>query len=56
MLFGSRYARKPIKGSKYLDDSLDPNKTLSQKIGLLNWRPSPVKLEKIRENMTLLRR
>jgi len=33
--FGSRYARKPIKGSKDSDDSLDSINTLSQKVGQL---------------------
>jgi len=31
--FDSRYARKPIKGSKYSDDSLVSKKNLSQKTG-----------------------
>jgi len=31
--FGSRYARKPIKGSKDSDDNLVPKQNLSQKIG-----------------------
>jgi len=37
---GSRYARKPIKGSKDLDDSL-VSKKLEPKNGLLGWRPGP---------------
>jgi len=42
--FGSRYARKPIKGSEDSDDSLVSNKILSQKLGLLDWRLRPGKL------------
>jgi len=34
--FGSRYARKPIKGSKDLDDSPVLKKNLSEKIGSLD--------------------
>jgi len=42
--FGSRYTRKPIKGSKDSDDSLVSKNTLSKKIGLLDWRPGPGKV------------
>jgi len=35
--FGSRYDRKPIKGSKDSDDRLLSNKHLSQKNGSLAW-------------------
>jgi len=34
--FGSRYARKPIKGSKDSDDSLVSKEILSEKIGSLD--------------------
>jgi len=37
--YGSRYARKPITGSKDSDDSLVSKINLSQQIGSLNWRP-----------------
>jgi len=33
--FDSRYLRKPVKGRKDSDDSLDSRKSLNQKIGSL---------------------
>ena len=39
--FGSRYARKPIKGSKDSDDSLVSKKNWSEKIGSLDWHLGP---------------
>ena len=42
--FGSRYARKPIKGSKDSDDSLASKQNLSQKFGSFDWRPWPGKV------------
>jgi len=42
--FGSRYARKPTKGSKDSDDSLVYKQSLSQKIGSLDWRLGPSKV------------
>jgi len=44
--FGSRYVRKPIKGSEDSDDSLVSKKNLSEKIGPLYWRPAPRKQAK----------
>jgi len=41
---GSRYARKPIKGSKDSDDILVSKKTLSQKIVSMVWRPGSGKI------------
>jgi len=35
--FGCRYARKPIKGNKDLDDGLVSKTSMSEKIGLLDW-------------------
>jgi len=40
----SRYARKPIRGSKDSDDNLVSKKILSQKIGSLVWRPGSGKI------------
>jgi len=37
--FGSRYARKTLKGSKDADHSLVSKKNLSQKYGSLGWGP-----------------
>jgi len=42
--FGSRYARKPFKGSKDSDDIPVSKKNLSQKTGSLDWRPGPGKV------------
>jgi len=42
--FGSRYARKPTKGSNDSDDSLVYKTSLSQKIGILDWRLGPSKV------------
>ena len=42
--FGSRYARKSIKGSKDSDNSLVSKKNSSQKIGSLDWRLWPGKV------------
>ena len=42
--FGSRYARKPIKVSKDLDDSLVSKKNLNEKIRSLDCRPGPRKV------------
>jgi len=42
--FGSRYARKPLKGSKDSGDSLVSKKNLSEKIYSLDWRPGPRKV------------
>jgi len=42
--FGSRYARKPIKGSKDSDDSLVSKKNLRPNIGPLDWCPRPGKV------------
>jgi len=39
--FGSRYARKQIKGSKNWDDGLVSKLNLSQKICSLNWHQKP---------------
>jgi len=44
--FASRYARKPIKGSKVSHDSLVSKTSLSQKIGSFGWRPVPGKVVK----------
>jgi len=44
--FGSRNARKPIKGSKDSDGSLVLTKNLNEKIGSFDWRPGPRKLGK----------
>ena len=41
--FGSRYTRKPIKGSKDSSDSLVSKKNLIQKISSLDWRPESEK-------------
>jgi len=41
--FGSKYARKPIKGSKDSDHNLVSKKILSQKNGSLGWGPGPGK-------------
>jgi len=50
--FGSRYARKPIKGSKDLDHSLVSHTTLSHNIGSLDWRPGPGKCGLITQKHT----
>jgi len=42
--FGSRYARKPIKGSKDSYDSLVSITDLNEKIGSLDWRLGPSKV------------
>jgi len=42
---GSRYARNPIKGSEDSDDSLVFNKNKSEKIGPLDWRLRPGKVD-----------
>jgi len=52
--FRSRYARKPIKGSKDSDDNLVSKKTLSQKIGSLLWRPGSGKVGQKDEKAPLL--
>jgi len=44
--FGSRYARKPIKGSKDSDDSLVSKKNWSEKIGSLDWHLGPGEVAK----------
>ena len=44
--FDSRYAWKPIKGSKVSDDSLVSKTSLSQNIGRFGWRPVPGKVGK----------
>jgi len=54
--FGSRYASKPVKGSKDLDDRLDSKKTLSQNNGSLTWRPGSDNLSHKDENMPPLGR
>jgi len=42
--YDSRYARKPIKGSKDSDDSLVSKINLSQQIDSLDWRLRPGKV------------
>jgi len=42
--FGSRYARKSVKGSKDADHSIVSNQILNQKNGSLGWRPGPGKV------------
>jgi len=49
--FGSRYARKPIKGSKDSDHSLDSKKILIQKMFSLGWHPGPGKVDQKGKNM-----
>ena len=41
--FGSRYARKPIKGCKDSDDSLVSKQIIIEKIGYLGWYLGPGK-------------
>jgi len=50
---GTRYARKPIKGSKDSDHNLVSKKT-SAKNGSLGWRPGQGKLGKKGKNMPAL--
>jgi len=50
--FGSRYAGKPIKGSKDSDNSLVSTKNLNETIGSLDWHPGPRKLGQKNENDT----
>jgi len=42
--FGSRYARKPIKGCKDSDDNLVFKNNMSEKIGSLDWHLRPGKV------------
>jgi len=42
--FVSRYARKPIKGSKDSDNSLLSKRNLIEKIASLDWCPGPRKV------------
>jgi len=42
--FGSRHARRSIKGSENADDSPVFTKSLNQKNDSLGWRPGPVKI------------
>ena len=50
--FGSRYARKPIKGSKDSDDSIVSKKNLRDKIGSLDWSAGTQKLGQKNRNDT----
>jgi len=47
--FGSRYARKSIKGSKDADHSLVPKKTLAKKIAYVVGAQGQVNLPKMRK-------
>jgi len=42
--FGSRYARKPIKGFKDSDDSVVSKTNFRKNIDRLDWRPGPDKV------------
>jgi len=45
--FGSIYARKSMKGSKYADHNLVSKINLSQKYSSFGWCPGPGKLAKM---------
>jgi len=51
--FGSRHARRSIKGSIYTDDHL-VSKKIEQKNGSLDWRPGPVKVGQKFNNTSIL--
>ena len=53
--FGSKYAKKSIKGSKDSHDGLDSKTVLSQKNDALGWRRGPAKLvKKLRQHAPIM--